>query len=947
MRHLLLYISLVLFTLPIRAQQPAGPEALSKKAEKFGNVLVQEKVFVHLDNTCYFVGDTIRYKAYVVRADKGTPTDLSRIVYAELYTPDGYLVERQQLQMENGSAHGALVLTDSLYAGYYELRAYTRWMLNFGVTVHDHLPWSEDRFFNKAMAKQFFTDYDKLYSRVFAVYDKPAQPGTFTKEMTVRPLRRYFKTAKGKPQLDVKFYPEGGTMVAGTTARVAFEANTAEGKHLEGITLSITNRQGKEVAQAAITNRGRGMFYLPDVQTGESYTAHLQYRGYDYSINLPKAEEQGYALRVTTMGNEARAVVTRPPGMTAVPLGLQTMHGGKSTGFHEVTFTQGDSCVISLTDLPTGVNQLTLFDGDGRIYADRLCFAMGNVPPAAPLRISGIKDSYEPYAPITLQLQLPDGCHGTDMSLSVRDHATDEGTFDSGNILTEFLLCSELKGFVEAPEYYFEANDDAHRQALDLLMMIQGWRRYSWQQMAGIETFTLTHMPEQLQTLSGTVNPAKDYRTNYDATTAVESNWNPGGGSISVSEAQDERDATIQEMMDEGEEEQSTTQAASEGTSTETTRRSPYFNINEMSSLKEEVNVWPTYVQGIHTLDLQQTTEKGRFYMKTPLLYEDYILFLSATDADKGEEYVREHQKKGFTDETAYPDYYVKLDLFYPRYTTPYSFYQDSPRYDIDGASPEEETNGEESFTDRSLSTVTVQAKRGKGGLRKLDLSKPALVIDAYEAFNATVDCGLNPGTHNWITFPSEVAMAYIGDMGMDREYFLQIRYDGKPINLKSSQSRVQVGTMANGVTIEEPSVTSWGRGKLEAYHKLSNLDKLYIYTDYAPREQGSSHYDGSNQPDVVIDYRRFEGEGYQKTYRDRHLILRGYSVCDDFYSPDYSTQQLPDTPDYRRTLYWVPRVPFDKNGQAELMFYNNSTPSTLAVSAEGITQEGVAVTTP
>ena len=30
---------------------------------------VQEKVYLHLDNTCYYKGDTIWYKSYVVRAD--------------------------------------------------------------------------------------------------------------------------------------------------------------------------------------------------------------------------------------------------------------------------------------------------------------------------------------------------------------------------------------------------------------------------------------------------------------------------------------------------------------------------------------------------------------------------------------------------------------------------------------------------------------------------------------------------------------------------------------------------------------------------------------------------------------------------------------------------------------------------------------------------------------
>ena len=53
------------------------------------------------------------------------------------------------------------------------------------------------------MARDFFRDYEKLYSRVFPVYDKPKEEGVFTRNMTLRPLRRYFKTDPDKPQLQL------------------------------------------------------------------------------------------------------------------------------------------------------------------------------------------------------------------------------------------------------------------------------------------------------------------------------------------------------------------------------------------------------------------------------------------------------------------------------------------------------------------------------------------------------------------------------------------------------------------------------------------------------------------------------------------------------------------------------------------------------------------------
>ena len=210
MKRLLLYGMALLLFLPAKAQH-TGTDSLYRKVQGFGIGLPQEKVYLHMDNTCYFIGDTIWYKGYVMRSDRGTLTDLSKILYVELLTPDGYLVERQQLEMPDGTAHGAFVLKDSLYAGYYELRAYTRWILNFGQYEHPHSAWVENAFYNTQMAKDFFRDYDKLYSRVFPVYDHPEEEGHFVKEMTVRPLRRYFKGKEEKPRPNLRFYPEGGT----------------------------------------------------------------------------------------------------------------------------------------------------------------------------------------------------------------------------------------------------------------------------------------------------------------------------------------------------------------------------------------------------------------------------------------------------------------------------------------------------------------------------------------------------------------------------------------------------------------------------------------------------------------------------------------------------------------------------------------------------------------
>ena len=839
-------------------------DSLFRKVEGFGIGLPQEKVYLHIDNTCYFIGDTIWYKGYVTRSDKGTLTDLSKILYVELLTPDGYLVERQQLEMPDGTAHGAFVLTDSLYAGYYELRAYTRWMLNFGLNEYPHIKSSEEKFFTKKMGKEFFRDFDKIYGRVFPVYDKPDTMGIYIKDMTRRPMRRYFKERKGKPELSLKFFPEGGTLIEGTTCRVAYELNSDEGEHLDA-ELIITDRHGNEILRSSTAHRGRGVFTLRKVSG--NYKARFRYKEYDYEFNLPESEHEGISLIAEQKDSTLTVRLERTEHLNIFPggLALHVMSGGVSKYFAHINFPESDSTKLSipLSQLPTGVNQLTVHDGEGRIYADRLVFVRHAELPTTTLQVEGLKNQYAPYEEIELKLSLNDtsAITGSHVSLSVRDRSTDEPSHDDGTMLTEMLLGSELKGFVESPGYYFEMDDSIHRKHLDLLMMVQGWRRYEWRKMADVERFDLPYLPEKFQTIGGCVNK---HRENYD------------------------------------------------------------IDFKKASNLKNEVNVWAMFAQGKDVYELMQPTNGGTFYFRIPKIYGSYTLFLSAAKQTQGIDYIIKRRQKDFMDEEAYSDFYVKLDNFYPFYAKPYNYYQDSAPERIfhegdDGSSVHD-------FTNRTLETVVIKSKRN--GLRRYDKSKPAMVIDAYEAYNMLQDYGIYSAPMEELTInklPSLISQLYVGDMNLYRSYFVQVRYNGRPYITKD-------GGYTFSININKDN-------KL-----MSRLDKCYIYTDYCPREQGSWKYQQDNQPEVIIDLRTYPNDGYYPICRDRRIILKGYSVCDDFYSPDYSQKPLPEVKDYRRTLLWIPNVRFNQNGQAIVRLYNNSKPSVLSLEAEGITSKGSAV---
>lgn len=128
----------------------------------FNRLYPQEKVWLHFDNTDYFQSDTIWFAAYVTSAEDLRASDLSKVLYVELLNEGGEVVCTQRLPIEDGRCHGQIALCRELerkscnlkrlYAfypvnsrnrnyciplpsGHYEVRAYTRDMLNFGSEV--------------------------------------------------------------------------------------------------------------------------------------------------------------------------------------------------------------------------------------------------------------------------------------------------------------------------------------------------------------------------------------------------------------------------------------------------------------------------------------------------------------------------------------------------------------------------------------------------------------------------------------------------------------------------------------------------------------------------------------------------------------------------------------------------------------------------------------------
>ena len=918
-RTVLCILMSLLAVLPLAAQ-----DRLSEIEEQLRQAPVQEKIYVHMDNTCYFKGDTVWYKAYVVRADDLTYTDMSRITYVELLSPDGMMVERQMLVTSpQGWTAGNFVLQDSLYSGYYEIRAYTRWMLNFRVTHREYNYLDRLAFYDRRMADDFFRDYGTLYSRVFPVYERPVTPGSYEEKYVVsRPKMRLDKELKER--LHVSFYPEGGHLIAGTRCRVAFEAYDEEGQQveLEGLLGEMPIRTEHE---------GRGTFMV-DVPEKGSLRADFSYEDKDYHFDLPKAEEQGCALMLNDDDDSLTAELTLR-GTTDNEYAVAVLCRGALQEFRRVKPDGEGRCTVAFSkaELPTGVCDLIVIDAEGQPLADRLFFVNNHDYADGGIAVSGLKSDYKPLELAEITLQAPAGTEH--ISVSVRDGATDEPTYDTGNIMTDLLLSSELQGFVPHADYYFESDDAEHRRHLDLLMMVQGWRRYDYEELT--DTIPLRYEPETALMVTGCVYPYRgdeDFNevSSYYLLSLIK-NFPDGPEVFGI--------PMYPGAIDK--DDMPTSEADTDSTESISTAGSAGRYQRRHGRLKKEVTLEGQLEVGDDVSWVKMQTHDGGCYeFGMPPFHGDAVLSMIAYESDIKPKELERYKKKGWANELDIAYYYVKRDLFYPIFAKKYNYYQCHLPEDIalldEEAELEQADTGGISERNHTLGNVTVK-KRRRRGLRAVDYSKPAFVMDTYELYNLSVDYGLLHGFYQLRNFPQAIARLLLGtaySYGVYRHFNIRALLDGYTFYRDYYTERN---------LLSDPDSNPL-RSKIEVNQSLplKRQDEIRLYTDLEPRNPDLPRMRADTQADVILDFKPFPDEGIRYTYRDRHIILHGFYIPKDFYHRDYSRQPNPaEVKDYRRTLYWNPNAKLDADGRFTATFYNNGKPTRMKVSAVGLTDEG------
>ena len=530
-------------------------KSIIEKFNKYQKVLPEERIYLHIDKSLYYPGETIWFSAYLRNASDLKPSQISDILYVELISPKGTVMSTLNLVAKKGKAQGDFALQDEISGGLYKIKAYTKWQLNEKspaffekeiqiqkVTIptlkmkldFEKKAYSKEDIVNakiaiKTLTNQNLSNYEIKYVAKVGNKQIDAQ-STSTDEEGVAYIRFQLPAdlntndgllnvlinyndqtesiSRSIPivlnNINLAFYPEGGYMVCGYDNKIGFKALNEFGKSAD-ISGTVFNEDGEKITDFSSYQFGMGGFSFKPEFAKKYYAVITTPKGIDkkyflpeglpkgYIMSLEKQNSSGIDLKIYSPNNEELSVLAQVRGKIQYSNSFQSLAGYNT--LH-----------IPTAQFPIGTCQITLFDSHGIPRSERMTFV--NMNKQLKIKVTTDKEKYQPREKVRMTVSVSD-FNGIPMpgnlSLSVvNDQLLSFADDRSGHILSQLLIEQDLNSKVEEASFYFDPKEQKAPQALDYLMLTSGWRRYKWEEVLDTIPPTIGYLAEK-SVIAGTV----------------------------------------------------------------------------------------------------------------------------------------------------------------------------------------------------------------------------------------------------------------------------------------------------------------------------------------------------------------------------------------------------------------------------------------------------------
>ena len=397
-----------------------------------------ESIYLQTSKDIYETGEDLWFKAYQLDAQTLGLSDKSKTLYLQMINPKDSVVWQEKYPIKNGIVSGHIYINEKLSEGDYFLEGYTK----------------------HSFYKNDTTGITP--TRKIRIVKNIARS-----EVTENPKDTTFR---------FETFPEGGNLVSGLSSKLAFKATDGKGNpvSVEGVIFE----DDKFLCGIKSVHDGMGAAFFTPLEN-KKYRIELK-NGTSYP--LPEIHSQGMALSL--LGQDKKQldfVLSQSEGLPRRQFYLIGQMRGMTCCMAKGTLRDSLRISIPLNNfLYQGIVEFTLFDSSMQPIAERLVY----VHPQKKLYITAepAKTSFAIREKASIKIKATDEKGKpvrANIGLSVYDQAYNNPA-EPVNILAYCYLSSQIRGRICNPTYYFDEKNNDRKEALDLLLLTQGWRRYVW-----------------------------------------------------------------------------------------------------------------------------------------------------------------------------------------------------------------------------------------------------------------------------------------------------------------------------------------------------------------------------------------------------------------------------------------------------------------------------------
>ncbi|WP_199120531.1 hypothetical protein [Pedobacter sp. ASV28] len=518
MRRLLLFIIFSLISLRGFSQ-----DDIAQKIAFNNLVSPTANLFVHFDKNIYSNNETIYFTAYILKTGKFDLNAHKILAIALIRDIDTSVIKVDKFLTKGGLAFGNMIIPDSVVTGNYQLLAYTDKLVNgkpelifkqaIKLKTNIELPFRANIKLvekpdlthkdNKVLISVTSNDFKFLAKPVAVNYkygnlEKKAKTDASGQLLLTIPkqdnlvdpnIHVKLKIQKdssflsmplpsGRIKANVKFFPESGNLVNNIPSTVAWEVTDLQKRPIALRAFLLKNNSPIDTIET--NSYGIGKFKIP-TEENAVYTVKLLNDNLADSIyTLPKALSSGLVINIDdTVVEDTLRLSLKNTGNHKIFIRLHNFRNC----FLDIPFDMGSNLrklKIPLTNIPKGLNAITITDSLNRPLAESLFFA--HYDNKETLSIKTDKPIYQQREKVTLKLTPKELPQNAFVSIAVvqENRISLKNTNDIENY---FYVKTELENVLPNSRGLIYKDRDYFEQVL----RVKGWRKYTWQQILDIK----------------------------------------------------------------------------------------------------------------------------------------------------------------------------------------------------------------------------------------------------------------------------------------------------------------------------------------------------------------------------------------------------------------------------------------------------------------------------